>query len=148
MENVVGLTSMDGGKTLEKIFKNICDLGYKSNEKNIILNAKYFGVPQNRNRIFLLFIKDTINSTPTLPNGNLFNEELTLWVAITDDCECFDAGGVFTKSAYEHFMADDYIWTAADDTYFYYAWCDRSDSFGAGVQSRPDANVRFAKIKY
>lgn len=69
-------------------------------------------------------------------------------VAITDDYECYDAGGVFTLSFYQHFMADDYIWTAADDTYFYYAWCDRSDSFGAGVQSRPDANVRFAKIKY
>ena len=69
-------------------------------------------------------------------------------VAITDDWECDDVGGAFTLSFYQHFMADDYTWTAADDTYFYYAWCDRSDSFGTGTQSRPDANVRFAKIKY
>lgn len=52
-----------------------------------------------------------------------------------------------TAFVYVNFVADDYTWAAADDTYFYFAWCDRSDSFGTGAQSRPDANVRFAKIR-
>ena len=47
---------------------------------------------------------------------------------------------------YEHFMADDYTWAGGDETYFYFAWCDRSDPY-SGQFSRPDPNIRLAKIK-
>ncbi|MFN8338272.1 MAG: DNA cytosine methyltransferase [Saprospiraceae bacterium] len=60
LENVKGLRSHDKGKTLETILNVLRnDLGYFVPEPQII-NAKEFGVPQNRERIFIVgFHKDT-----------------------------------------------------------------------------------------
>ena len=52
-----------------------------------------------------------------------------------------------TGTLYPHFMADDYTWASADGTYFYFAWCDRSDTFFSGGNSRPDPNIRLVKVK-
>ncbi|MBC8245612.1 MAG: hypothetical protein H8E20_14605 [Verrucomicrobia bacterium] len=53
-----------------------------------------------------------------------------------------------TNKNYVDFCADDYTWADADDTYFYFAWCDRSFSSGINGKCRPDANAKLAKIKY
>ena len=60
LENVKGLISHDKGNTLKTILKTLRDdLGYYVAEPQII-NAKDFGVPQNRERIFIVgFHKDT-----------------------------------------------------------------------------------------
>ena len=60
LENVKGLVSHDKGKTLKTILQVLReDLGYYVPEPKII-NAKDFGVPQNRERIFIVgFHKDT-----------------------------------------------------------------------------------------
>ena len=53
LENVKGLKNHDHGKTLEtllRVLKN--DLGYEVETR--VLNAKYFGVPQNRERLFFV----------------------------------------------------------------------------------------------
>jgi hypothetical protein len=52
-----------------------------------------------------------------------------------------------TDDTYVNFCADDYTWAAADSSFFYFAWCDRSAVFGSPPNTRPDANVKFAKIK-
>ena len=52
LENVKGLISHDGGKTLEVILETLQELGYYVNYE--IHNSKDFGVPQNRERIFFL----------------------------------------------------------------------------------------------
>lgn len=59
LENVKGLASHDKGKTLSTILNTLReDLNYYVPEPQII-NAKYFGVPQNRERIFIVgFRKD------------------------------------------------------------------------------------------
>ncbi|QHB17675.1 DNA cytosine methyltransferase [Mannheimia pernigra] len=59
LENVKGLLSHDKGRTLETILNVLrCDLDYFVPEPQI-LNAKDFGVPQNRERIFIVgFRKD------------------------------------------------------------------------------------------
>ncbi|MBW7838369.1 MAG: DNA cytosine methyltransferase [Chitinophagaceae bacterium] len=59
LENVKGLRNHNGGKTLETILNVLRnDLGYFVPEPQII-NAKDFGVPQNRERIFIVgFRKD------------------------------------------------------------------------------------------
>lgn len=59
LENVKGLRSHDGGKTLKTILNVLRnDLGYYVPEPQIV-NAKDFGVPQNRERIFIVgFRKD------------------------------------------------------------------------------------------
>lgn len=60
LENVKGLRNHDRGKTLATILNVLReDLGYFVPEPQII-NAKEFGVPQNRERIFIVgFHKDT-----------------------------------------------------------------------------------------
>lgn len=59
LENVKGLRSHDKGKTLSTILNTLRnDLGYYVPEPEII-NAKEYGVPQNRERIFIVgFRKD------------------------------------------------------------------------------------------
>lgn len=59
LENVKGLLSIDGGKTIETILHILRDrLGYFVPEPEII-NAKDFGIPQNRERVFIVgFRKD------------------------------------------------------------------------------------------
>ncbi len=52
LENVKGLVSHDEGRTLKTITKTLNNLGYYVDYR--ILNSKYFGVPQNRERIFIL----------------------------------------------------------------------------------------------
>ena len=59
LENVEGLVNHDKqnpnskiGKTLETILNTLCDLGYKVTWK--VLNAKKFGVPQDRKRIYII----------------------------------------------------------------------------------------------
>lgn len=54
LENVKGLTNHKGGKTLATILHVLRhDLGYIVPEPKV-MNAKHFGVPQNRERIFIV----------------------------------------------------------------------------------------------
>lgn len=61
LENVKGLRSHDKGKTLETILNVLRnDLGYFVPEPQII-NAKNFGVPQNRERIYIVGFRQDFN---------------------------------------------------------------------------------------
>ena len=51
LENVKGLLSHEGGETLETIFRVCDELGY--NVSWAIYNSKNYGVPQNRERVFI-----------------------------------------------------------------------------------------------
>ncbi|PZX95051.1 DNA (cytosine-5-)-methyltransferase [Flavobacterium aquariorum] len=60
LENVKGLRSHDKGKTLETILNVLRnDLGYFVPEPQII-NAKEFGVPQNRERIYIVGFREDL----------------------------------------------------------------------------------------
>ena len=52
LENVRGLKNHDKGKTLQVILATLEELGYGYSYN--VLNAKYFGVPQNRERLFII----------------------------------------------------------------------------------------------
>ena len=52
LENVRGLKSHDKGNTLKVILATLEELGY--GVSYAILNAKFFGVPQNRERLFII----------------------------------------------------------------------------------------------
>ena len=56
LENVPGLLSHDGGRTLNTIFSALVELGY--NLEWCVLNSKYFGVPQQRRRLFIVGYRD------------------------------------------------------------------------------------------
>lgn len=63
LENVEGLVNHDKGKTLKTILKHLEALDYKVNSK--VLNSKYFGVPQERKRIYIV---GTFKEKPNLEN--------------------------------------------------------------------------------
>lgn len=52
LENVEGLVNHDGGKTLAVITERLKALGYQFEYR--VLNSKYFGVPQERKRIYIV----------------------------------------------------------------------------------------------
>ena len=52
LENVKGLLSHDEGKTFQTILGVLTDLGYEYQWQ--VLNSKNFGVPQNRERVFII----------------------------------------------------------------------------------------------
>lgn len=63
LENVEGLVNHDGGRTLQVIIGRLADLDYKFDFR--VLNSKYFGVPQERKRIYII---GSIYSKPNLDN--------------------------------------------------------------------------------
>lgn len=52
LENVKGLLNHDGGDTFETILRTLDELGYDAEWQ--VLNSKDFGVPQNRERVFII----------------------------------------------------------------------------------------------
>lgn len=61
LENVEGLVNHDNGKTLQVIIDKLTTLNYKFDFR--VLNSKYFGVPQERKRIYIV---GSINDKPNL----------------------------------------------------------------------------------
>nr|WP_230184968.1 DNA (cytosine-5-)-methyltransferase [Priestia megaterium] len=68
LENVKGLVGHDKGKTLDTIVQTLNDIGYTVDFD--VLNSKYFGVPQNRERIFIVAVRDDlIEEKPWVTGG-------------------------------------------------------------------------------
>ena len=59
LENVRNLSGHDKGNTLKVIIGTLEEIGYKVFHK--VLNAKDFGVPQNRARIYIIGFKDNVD---------------------------------------------------------------------------------------
>ncbi len=74
LENVKGLRNHDGGKTLATILHTLReDLNYFVPDP-VIINAKDFGVPQNRERIFIVGFRNRQDfENFNYPEGNLNN---------------------------------------------------------------------------
>ena len=68
LENVKGFASHDKGNTFKVVCKNLEKLGYEVHSQ--VLNAKDFGVPQNRERIYIVGIdrSRTLKSPFEFPN--------------------------------------------------------------------------------
>ncbi|PCJ01117.1 MAG: DNA (cytosine-5-)-methyltransferase [Flavobacteriales bacterium] len=80
IENVPGLKKMDKGYFLKKICDDLLSLGYTPNAK--VLNAADFGVPQKRERIFIIASKAGIAFD--FPLGEYQNNHVTVSDAIFD----------------------------------------------------------------
>lgn len=57
-ENVKAVTTHDGGKTWEKMQQVFSELGYKFTWS--ILNSKNYGIPQNRERLFVVGFREDL----------------------------------------------------------------------------------------
>ena len=67
LENVSGIVSHDSGRTLKVIKNTLEEIGYVVNYK--VMNAKDYGIPQNRNRWYCVAIrKDIYNKEFKFPN--------------------------------------------------------------------------------
>lgn len=74
-ENVKGLTIHDRGRTFKVITRAFEQIGYNVYHK--VLNSKDFGVPQNRERIYIVcFRKDIDSSDFEFPTGD--NRDVTI----------------------------------------------------------------------
>jgi DNA (cytosine-5)-methyltransferase 1 len=68
LENVKGLLSHDGGRTFDTMCVALNDIGYAIDFR--VLNSKHFGVPQNRERIFIVASRDAVHDPWVLPKSN------------------------------------------------------------------------------
>jgi DNA (cytosine-5)-methyltransferase 1 len=68
LENVKNLATHDNNNTWNTIKKNIKLLDYNTYDNPIILNTRYFGIPQSRERAIILCIRNDIGKLPSLPD--------------------------------------------------------------------------------
>jgi len=72
LENVKNLKGHDKGKTIQIIYKSLREVGYTTHSEPIVLSPHHIGVPQHRERVFILGIRNdlvtnqSINPFPSL----------------------------------------------------------------------------------
>ena len=98
LENVEGLVNHDGGKTLSVITERLESLGYKFDFK--VLNSKYFGVPQERKRIYIVGCK---HSKPNL--DGFAKIESTLGDILETGCPTSDTP--FIRNLLKHYTIEE-----------------------------------------
>lgn len=65
LENVRNLASHDNGNTWKIIHDTIVEAGYNVIEEPVIFSPHYLGVPQHRERVFIMCVKKEISDIPT-----------------------------------------------------------------------------------
>lgn len=65
LENVKGLLSHQNGRTFQTILRTLDELGYKLEWQ--VLNSRYFAVPHNRERIFIIGVRREISFKNIFP---------------------------------------------------------------------------------
>lgn len=63
LENVRNLVGHDNGNTWRTIHDSIIEAGYNTLDKPIIFSPHYIGIPQHRERCFILCVRSDINQT-------------------------------------------------------------------------------------
>ncbi|NDB83033.1 MAG: DNA cytosine methyltransferase [Alphaproteobacteria bacterium] len=79
LENVKNLKGHDGGKTWITIHKCLVESGYKTYDSPIVLSPHQIGVPQHRERVFILGVRDDL-----VPEGTTLKEFPPLAPTSTD----------------------------------------------------------------
>jgi DNA (cytosine-5)-methyltransferase 1 len=74
LENVKGLRNHDKGNTLATIITTLEELGYSVSTQ--VLNSKNFGIPQNRERLFIVAWRTDLNLNFNFPLGLDENDEV------------------------------------------------------------------------
>lgn len=95
-ENVKGLVSIDGGQAIKRIVSDFSKAGYDVTYK--VLNASHFGVPQKRERVFIVGIRKDIQCNFVFPE--LKNDIVPLQ-AVVENHEAVESKYYFSKRAHE-----------------------------------------------
>lgn len=94
LENVRNFASHDNGKTLQVVVETLVNLGYNVHHR--LYNASNFGLPQNRQRFFIVAVLKSFSEKPfVFPEET--NEEVCLDDIVLDNPELTDPL-VFTRS--------------------------------------------------
>lgn len=80
MENVRGMISGHMKGSYLEIIKTLRGCGYKA--KGMVMNAKYFGVPQDRERVIIIGVREDLGIEPSHPKP--FTKPITFGEAIAD----------------------------------------------------------------
>ena len=81
-ENVKGLLSHDNGRTFKTIISTLAELGYSIEWQ--VLNSKNFGVPQNRERVFIIGYLAEKSRTQIFPIEEINATSTKINIAIKD----------------------------------------------------------------
>ena len=104
-ENVVGILSMEKGRLFQQIKSEFEELGYTL--KHCVLDAVNFGVPQHRERVFLVGFKGVNNFVyPISTHGDGHRSYVTLKDAI-GDLPALKCGQ--TKNFYQSIADNDFL---------------------------------------
>ncbi len=102
LENVKGLTTLSNGLFRDDIYNRFSKLGYNVVYK--IINAAHYGVPQNRERVFFIGIKDKFFE---FPEGNP-NKLITCSDALSDLPKIDTENGTLLQHEYLSVAKNDY----------------------------------------
>lgn len=108
LENVKGLKNHDKGKTLKTIIKTLNDLGYEVETE--ILNSKNFGVPQNRERIFIVAWLKDINRSFKFPIGLDCKENVIYEKDALENIKQTKVGDILIKNPDEKYTISDKLY--------------------------------------
>jgi len=144
LENVRNLVSHDKGKTFKIIIETLENLNY--NVAHIILNALYFSVPQNRERIIIMGKRKDIGNIPDFPKFKKEYTSLSDIIDHTNNVPDLTDKLIVTRNIWNDFLCilkDNLcpipkfpIWTDIWDT-------DVSDDFYKMYKSTVDKNKKF-----
>lgn len=67
LENVRNLYGHDKGNTWKTMYKELTKLGYNTYNKPIMASPLHFGIPQNRNRVFIVGKRNDLGNLPEYP---------------------------------------------------------------------------------
>lgn len=87
-ENVINLLRMEEGKVIQTIIADLKSVGYKVEVWNLF--APDYGVPQNRNRLFFVCVREDLPGFPQKPEPHFIDNHRSIEWAIGDLVEVAD----------------------------------------------------------
>lgn len=82
LENVAGLTNHDNGNTIQVIMDSLDEAGYYATYK--LLNAKDYGVPQNRNRWYCVGVRKDLTTEDEFIKYSFYPDKCALKYTLED----------------------------------------------------------------
>lgn len=92
LENVRNLAGHDGGNTWKVIRYNLREIGYNVSDEPIIFSPHYLGIPQHRERVFILCKRKDLGELPEFSFNKKNRPESSAFSILQPDCEIENIG--------------------------------------------------------